>query len=61
MASSISEHSEAIEQLKAVPDQINLILSMLSKAPNTTESQQDEAEKNDPIAELLGKSIEGRY
>lgn len=59
MASSISEHSEAIEQLKAVPDQINLILSMLSKAPNTTEQVDDDKEKDDPITALLGKSVEG--
>jgi len=58
MASSISEHSAAIDKLKVLPDQIGLILGLLTETPNITEEIPSD-EQSDPIAALVNKSHNG--
>lgn len=64
MAASIADHNEAINKLKSLPDQVNLILEMLSNGQRQSDemivdTNEINVETSDPISELLGKSSEG--
>jgi hypothetical protein len=64
MAASIADHNEAINKLKSLPDQVNLILEMLSNSQRQSdemivETNEMLTDQSDPISALLGKSSEG--
>jgi hypothetical protein len=60
MAASIAYHNKAINKLKSLPDQVNLILEMLSNSQRQSDEVIVETnDQSDPITAKLGKSSEG--
>jgi len=57
LVSTMEEHSAAINQLKDVPDQISMILGLLTDNSNAPEERSIEIPA-DPISDLLGKPLE---